>query len=60
MSFGSPHANGFLKDYIRAIKEVDLSERNKADMGPLLGKIMRWFRPEVDRYYVTDTPVSGI
>ncbi|MFZ1659935.1 MAG: aminotransferase class I/II-fold pyridoxal phosphate-dependent enzyme [Flavobacteriales bacterium] len=60
MSFGSPHANGFLKDYIRAIKEVDLSERNKADMGPLLGKIMRWFRPEVDRYYVTDTPVSDL
>ncbi|MBK7288695.1 MAG: aminotransferase class I/II-fold pyridoxal phosphate-dependent enzyme [Flavobacteriales bacterium] len=60
MPFASPSAKGFLKDYIRAIKEVDLSDRNKADMGPLLGKLMRWFRPEVDRYYVTDTPVSDL
>lgn len=60
MPFASASAKGFLKDYIRAIKEVDLSDRNKADMGPLLGKLMRWFRPEVDRYYVTDTPVSDL
>lgn len=60
MPFASPSAKGFLKDYIRAIKDVDLNDRNKADMGPLLGKIMRWFRPEVDRYYVTDTPVSDL
>ena len=60
MPFASANAQGFLRDYIRAIKEVDLSDRNKADMGPLLGKLMRWFRPEVDRYYVTDTPVSDL
>jgi len=60
MPFASANAKGFLRDYIRAIKDVDLSDRNKADMGPLLGKLMRWFRPEVDRYYVTDTPVSGL
>ncbi len=60
MPFASENAKGFLKDYIRAITEVDLSDRNKADMGPLLGKLMRWFRPEVDRYYVTDTPVSDL
>lgn len=60
MPFASPSAKGFLKDYIRAIKEVDLRDRNKADMGPLLGKLMRWFRPEVDRYYVTDSPVSDL
>ena len=41
-------AKGFLKDYIRSHQEVDLSGRNKADMGPLLGKIMRWFAPKVD------------
>jgi arginine decarboxylase len=60
MPFASTNAKGFLRDYIRAIKDVDLSDRNKADMGPLLGKLMRWFRPEVDRYYVTDTPVSDL
>jgi arginine decarboxylase len=60
MPFASAHANGFLRDYIRAIKEVDLGNRARADMGPLLGKIMRWFRPEVDRYYVTDTPLGEL
>ncbi|MBS1941115.1 MAG: aminotransferase class I/II-fold pyridoxal phosphate-dependent enzyme [Bacteroidetes bacterium] len=60
MPFASANAKGFLSDYIRAIKEVDLGNRPRADMGPLLGKIMRWFRPEVDRYYVTDTPLGEL
>ncbi|MBS1568238.1 MAG: ornithine decarboxylase, partial [Bacteroidetes bacterium] len=60
MPFTSDNAKGFLSDYIRAIKDVNLSRRPRADMGPLLGKIMRWFRPEVDRYYVTDTPLGEL
>lgn len=60
MPFTSDNAKGFLRDYIRAIKDVDLRDRARADMGPLLGKIMRWFRPEVDRYYVTDTPLGEL
>jgi len=60
MSYASANAEGLLSDYIRAIEQLDMSARSKADMGPLLGKIMRWFRPEVDRYYVTDTPVIDL
>jgi arginine decarboxylase len=60
MTYASANADGLLRDYIRAIDQLDMSERSKADMGPLLGKIMRWFRPEVDRYYVTDTPVIDL
>ncbi len=60
MPFASANATGFLGDYIRAIKDVDLSSNPKADMGPLLGKLLRWFRPEVDRYYVTDTPLGEL
>ncbi len=60
MSYASANAEGLLSDYIRALDEVDLNDRSKADMGPLLGKLMRWFRPEVDRYYVTDTPVVDL
>lgn len=60
MPFLSPHAKGLLSDYTRAVQELDLSGYPKADMGPMLGRIMRWFRPEVDRYYVTDTPVIDL
>jgi arginine decarboxylase len=60
MSYASANADGLLRDYIRAIEQLDMRGRSKADMGPLLGKIMRWFRPEVDRYYVTDTPVIDL
>ena len=60
MSFPSPHVKGLLGDYTRAIQDLDLSGHPKADMGPMLARIMRWFRPEVDRYYVTDTPVIDL
>lgn len=60
LSYASANADGLLSDYIRTIDQLDMSQRSKADMGPLLGKIMRWLRPEVDRYYVTDTPVIDL
>jgi arginine/lysine/ornithine decarboxylase len=59
MPYASAQAKGFLRDYIRAIRDLDPGDLTRADMGPLLGKILRWFRPEVDRYYVTDTPGRG-
>ncbi|MBX2979436.1 MAG: aminotransferase class I/II-fold pyridoxal phosphate-dependent enzyme [Flavobacteriales bacterium] len=58
--FPSPHVKGLLDDYTRAIQDLDLGGVPKADMGPMLARIMRWFRPEVDRYYVTDTPVIDL
>jgi arginine decarboxylase len=60
MPYASAQAKGFLRDYIRAIRDLDPGDLTRADMGPLLGKILRWFRPEVDRYYVTDTPVGEL
>lgn len=62
--FGVPYAGthhgGILREFTRAIDRLDLSRHGRSDMGPLLGRILRWFRPEVDRYYVTDTPVTGL
>ena len=58
--FKSEHHKGILKEYTRAIDGLDLSDRGVANMGPLLARIMKWFRPEVDRYYVTDTPITGL
>lgn len=51
---------GLLREFTRAIDELDPGDIGRANMGPYLGRICRWFRPEVDRYYVTDTPVDGL
>ena len=58
--FHSGNAEGILKPFTRNFDRVDMSSQSKSDMGPLLGRIMHEFRPEVDRYYVTDTPVTGL
>jgi arginine decarboxylase len=58
--FPSTSAKGILRPFTRAFDSIDLSDRNKSDMGPLLGKIIHEYRPEVDKYYVTDTPVTGL
>jgi len=60
MPYKSDHHKGILREFTRAIDDLDLSDRGQANMGPLLARIMKWFRPEVDRYYVTDTPVTGL
>ncbi len=51
---------GVLREFTRAIDALQPGEIGRANMGPYLGRICRWFRPEVDRYYVTDTPVDGL
>lgn len=62
--FGVPYASdnhkGLLREFTRAIDALDPGDIGRANMGPFLGRITRWFRPEVDRYYVTDTPVTGL
>ncbi|MBK7946137.1 MAG: aminotransferase class I/II-fold pyridoxal phosphate-dependent enzyme [Flavobacteriales bacterium] len=62
--FGIPFAGknhkGILREFTRAIDALDPGTIGRANMGPYLGRMCRWFRPEVDRYYVTDTPVDGL
>ncbi|MCC6939181.1 MAG: aminotransferase class I/II-fold pyridoxal phosphate-dependent enzyme [Flavobacteriales bacterium] len=58
--FKSDHATGVLRDFTRTFDRIDLSGQSRSSMGPLLGDIVGRFRPEVDRYYVTDTPITGL
>lgn len=62
--FGVPYPSsnhkGVLREFTRAIDALNPGDIGRANMGPYLGRICRWFRPEVDRYYVTDTPVDGL
>lgn len=56
---GSNH-KGLLKEFTRAIDALKPDDAGRANMGTYLGRMMRWFRPEVDRYCATDTPVDQL
>ena len=58
--FQSINAQGLLRPFLRAFDELDLTSTSKAEMGTQLAQLMLTFRPEVDRYYVTDTPVTEL
>jgi len=58
--FPSTNHKGVLREFTRAIDALDPGAIGRANTGPYLGRMTRWFRPEVDRYYVTDTPVDGL
>lgn len=49
-----------LKPFIQNILNLDLSEKPQTELGPILGNLVKKFRPELDTYYVTDTSLSNL
>ncbi|MFT4606057.1 MAG: arginine decarboxylase [Rhodothermales bacterium] len=58
--FATENAEGLLKEFIGPVLDSSSSSLSENDRGPALGRLLAQFRPEVDRYYVTDTPVSNL
>ncbi len=58
--FHSKNITPVLKPYIQNVLNVDLADKNEADLGPLLGTMIKHFRPELDTYYVTDTSLNDL
>lgn len=56
----SPNINSLIKPFIQNVLKVDLSNVSDAEIGPLLGKYIHQFRPELDIYYVTDNSLSHL
>lgn len=56
---GSNH-QGVLKEFTRAIDALKVDDIGRADTDIYLGRLCKWFRPEVDRYCATDTPVDQL
>ena len=44
-----------IKPYIEEITKLDLASKSEIDLGPIIGELIKQFRPELDTYYVTDT-----
>jgi arginine decarboxylase len=57
------HSKGIsplIKPYIQNALKLDMSSRSEADLGPILGKLTKQFRPELDTYYITDTALADL
>jgi len=49
-----------IKPFIQNVLKIDLSNVSDAETGPLLGKYIHQFRPELDLYYITDTSLTHL
>jgi arginine decarboxylase len=58
--YRSSGITSLIKPYIQNVLNLDLDSRSEEELGPLLGKLIQQFRPEVDTYYVTDTSLSNL
>jgi arginine decarboxylase len=60
MPFASTNITDPLREFTRAIDALEPDAAGRANMGTYLGRVCKWFRPEVDRYFTTDTPVDQL
>ncbi len=56
----STNITTLIKPFIQNVLKVDLTNIPDADIGPLLGKYIHQFRPELDIYYITDNSLSHL
>lgn len=59
-TFKSVNISSLIRPYIQNVLNINMKEKSEADLGPLLGKLIQRFRPELDLYYVTDTSLSNL
>lgn len=56
----SSNVTALIRPFIQNVLKVDLSGVANAELGLLLGKYIRQFRPELDVYYITDTSLTHL
>ncbi len=58
--YRSKKINPLIKPFIQNILKMDYSATPQAELGPVLGPLVKKFRPELDTYYVTDTSLANL
>ncbi len=56
----STNITRLIKPFIQNVLKIDLTDISDAELGPLLGKYIRQFRPELDIYYITDAALTHL
>ncbi|MFN8116020.1 MAG: ornithine decarboxylase [Bacteroidia bacterium] len=49
-----------IKPFIQNVLKIDITNVSDRDLGPLLGKYIHQFRPELDIYYITDSSLTHL
>ena len=49
-----------IKPFIQSVLKFDLEGKAQTELGPILGTLIKKFRPELDMYYVTDTSLGNL
>lgn len=49
-----------IKPFIQNVLKLDLASTPQSELGPILGTLIKKFRPELDTYYVTDTSLGNL
>jgi len=58
--YHSKHISELIVPYIQNVFRFDNSSAPAEDLGPILGKVIKKLRPELDTYYVTDTSLQDL
>ncbi len=58
--FKSNNINNVIKPFISQVLNYQYDENSGRSISVLLGEAIRQLRPELDLYYVTDTPINGL
>lgn len=58
--YRSKKITSLIKPFIQNMLKLDFSGLPETELGPVLGKAIHKFRPEIDTYYVTDTALNNL
>ena len=58
--YSSKLISPLIKPYVQELKKHDYASKSETDLGPILGKLIKQQRPELDTYYVTDTSLGQL
>jgi arginine decarboxylase len=56
----STNITKLIKPFIQNVLKIDLTNVTDGEIGPLLGKYIHQFRPELDIYYITDSSLTHL
>lgn len=58
--YSSKSISESIQSYAQNILKIDLSSRPESELGPILARLAKQFRPELDTYYITDSALSEL
>lgn len=58
--YHSKKITSVIKPFIQNILKLDMASKSQIELGPILGTMVKKFRPELDTYYVTDTALGNL